>query len=143
MKCKEVMKSGIEAFREDDTVQVISMRMRDMGTGFVPICDRSGHPVGTVTDYDIVRSVCADDLLASKTPASDVMEPRPTICFESDDVHRAEELMDETGKARILICEERTNKLVGVLTLADVFRAEEEHRAVETARHIVEREYLA
>jgi CBS domain-containing protein len=143
MKCKEVMKTAIEAFREDDTVQVIAMRMRDVGTGFVPICDRSGHPVGTVTDYDIVRSVCADDLLASKTPASEVMESSPAFCFETDDVSRAEELMDETGKARILICEERTNKLAGVLTLADVFRAAEEHRAVETARHIVEREYLA
>jgi CBS domain-containing protein len=143
MQCKEVMKTGIEAFREDDTVQVIAMRMRDLETGFVPICDRTGHPVGTVTDYDVVRNVCANDLLASKVPASEVMQPRPTICFETDDVRRAEELMDETGKARILICQERTNKLVGVLTLADVFRAEEEHRAVETARHIVERDYLA
>ena len=96
-----------------------------------------------MTDHAIVRTVCADDQLASKTPASDVMDARPAFCFETDDVRRAEELMDETGKARILICEERTNKLVGVVTLADIFRAEEEHRAVETARHIVEREYLA
>lgn len=51
--------------------------------------------------------------------------------------------MDETRRARVLICEERTKKLLGVLTLADIFRAEEEHRAVETARHIVEREVLA
>ena len=143
MQCKDVMKTAIEAFRVDDTVQVIAMRMRDTGAGFVPICDRSGHPVGIVTDYDIVRSVCADDQLASKTPASDVMEASPAFCFETDDVRRAEELMDESGKARILICEERTNKLAGVVTLADIFRAEEEHRAVETARHIVEREYLA
>lgn len=143
MQCKEVMKTGIEAFREDDTVQVLAMRMRDMGTGFVPVCDRSGQPVGIVTDFDIVRSVCADDLPSSKTLARDVMDPHLLICFDTDDVHRAEELMDEAGKARVLVCQERTNKLVGVLTLADVLGEEQEHRAVETARHVLERDYLA
>jgi CBS domain-containing protein len=143
MQCRELMKTGIEAFREDDTVQVIAMRMRDMGTSFVPICDRSGQPVGIVTDFDIVRSVCADDLRASKILAREVMDPHMLICFDTDEVGRAEELMDDAGKARVLICQERTNKLVGVLTLADVFRTEQEHRAVETARHVLERDYLA
>ena len=142
MRCKDVMKTGVEAFREDDAVQVIAMRMRDVGTEFVPICDPSGRPVGMVTDFDIVRGICAEDLLASKVQACEVMEDHPPTCFDTDPVERAEEVMNDSHKPRVLVCEERTNKLLGVLTLADILRAEgEDHRAVEVARQVVEGEY--
>ncbi len=142
MRCKDAMKTGIEAFRMDDPVHVIAMRMRDVGMEFVPVCDDAGRPVGVVTDFDIVRTVCADDLQPSKVPAKDVMEIHPITCFDSDDVDRAEELMNETHKPRILVCEERTGRLLGALTLADMLRAEgEDARAAEVARQVVEHEY--
>ena len=142
MRCKDAMKTGVEAFRVDDPVHVIAMRMRDVGMEFVPICDDAGRPVGVVTDFDIVRTVCADDLQPSKVPAKDVMEIHPITCFDSDDVDRAEELMNETHKPRILVCAERSGKLLGVMTLADMLRAEgEDARAAEVARQVVEHEY--
>lgn len=143
MRCGDVMKTGIEAFREDDSIQVIAMRMRDVGTGYVPICDLAGRPVGIVTDFGIVKWVCADDRLASTVQAADVMEPHAPTCFDTDAVSRAEELMSEVHRTRILVCEERTQKLLGVLTLADVLRAEDEHRGFEMARELVESEYHA
>ena len=106
MRCKDAMKTGIEAFREDDPVQVIAMRMRDMGTEFIPICDPAGRPVGMVTDFDIVRGVCAEDLLASKVRASEVMEDHPPTCFDTDPVERAEEVMNDSHKPRVLVCED-------------------------------------
>ncbi|HEX9291726.1 MAG TPA: CBS domain-containing protein [Anaeromyxobacteraceae bacterium] len=142
MLVRNVMKTAIDAFREDDTVKVLAMRMRDVATGFVPVCDRQGHPVGTVSDYDIVRQVCAEDRLASETLAGDIMEREIITCYDDDELAVAEERMNDTHKARILVLD-RDQKLAGVITLADVFGAEDDHRAVETARHVVEREYLA
>ncbi len=142
MLVRDLMKTAIEAFREDDPVSVVAMRMRDLKTGFVPICDRENRPVGTVSDYDIVSGVCAEDLLASKTLVSGVMERDIITCYDDDDIKVAEERMDDARKARILVLD-RSQKLVGVVSLADLFYGEEEHRAVETARHVVPREYLA
>lgn len=138
----DVMKTAIEAFREDDPVVVVAMRMRDVGTGFVPICDPKGHPVGTVTDHDIVRTVCADDRLASRTLVGEIMQRDLVTCYADDDLAVAEERMDDTHKARVLVLD-RHQKLVGVLSLADLFRTEDDRRALDSARHIVEREYLA
>jgi CBS domain-containing protein len=142
MLVRDVMKTAIDSFREDDTVKVVAIRMRDLSTGFVPVCDRGGQPIATVSDYDIVRNVCAEDRLASKTRVEEVMDREIITCYEDDELAVAEERMNDSHKARILVLD-RSQKLVGVVTLADVFRAEDEHRAVETARQVVEREYLA
>lgn len=138
----EAMKTAIEAFREDDPVVVVAMRMRDVGTGFVPVCDRKGRPIGTVTDHDIVRTVCAEDRVASRTLIGEIMRRDIVTCYVDDDLAVAEERMDESHKARVLVLD-RQQKLVGVLSLADLFRTEEDRRALDSARHIVEREYLA
>ncbi len=142
MLVRDVMRTGIEAFREDDAVIVVAMRMRDVETGFVPVCDVHGHPTGTVTESGLVRTVCAEDRLASKTLVGEVMERSPLVCYEDDDVAAAEERMDDARRSRILVLD-RSQKLVGVLSLADLVRAEGEHHAVETARHLVDREHLA
>lgn len=136
------MKTAIEAFREDDPVIVVAMRMRDVGTGFVPICDVHGHPAGTVTDHDIVSTVCADDRLASRTLVGEIMDRDLVTCYADDDLAVAEERMDHSHRARVLVLDRR-QKLVGVLSLADLFRTEEDRRALNSARQIVEREYLA
>ena len=58
MLVKDIMKMGLEAFRDGDgdSVTVVTMRMRDVETGFVPVCDVHGHPLGTVTDFSIAQS---------------------------------------------------------------------------------------
>ncbi len=142
MLVKDVMNGGLEAFRESDSVAVVAMRMRDVGGGFVPVCDVQGRPVGTLTDHAIVATVCAEDRLPSRTRVGDVMDRRTVTCYASDDLAVAEERMHETGSARVLVLDEQ-QRLVGVVTLADVLRSEEEHRAVEAMRDIVEREYRA
>ena len=44
MLCQDVMKSEVETFREADPVLAVAQRMREVNIGFVPICDRDGHP---------------------------------------------------------------------------------------------------
>jgi CBS domain-containing protein len=142
MQAKDVMKEAIEAFREDDPVSVVAIRMRDLETGFVPICDRQGHPVGTVSDHDIVRNVCAEDRLASKTLVGEIMDRGIVTCYDDDALQAVEQRMHDSRRARVLVLD-RDQKLVGVVTLADILRSEDEHVAASTARELVPREYLA
>jgi CBS domain-containing protein len=138
MLCQDIMKSEVECFRETDSVMEIARRMLDVNIGFAPICSKDGRPMGTVTDRDIALRVCAEDKKASRTRASEIMSHEAVTCRPEDDVERAEALMAEHHKSRIMVVDDG-GRLVGVLSLSDLADASEP-KAAETLRRIAERE---
>ena len=139
MQCQDLMKTEVETFREHDPVSAIARRMLEVNIGFVPICDPDGRPVGTLTDRDIALRVCAHDLRASETRASDVMSREIVTCRETDDLEEAERLMARHHKSRMMIVDE-DGRLQGVISLSDVVDEERDDRAAETMRLVAERE---
>jgi CBS domain-containing protein len=139
MQCHEIMKSEVESFRETDSIMEIARRMREVNIGFAPITDRDGRPLGTITDRDMAIRVCAEDRRASRTAASEVMSHEAVTCRASEDVDRAEEIMSEHHKSRLMIVDE-AGRLVGVLSLSDIFAEAAGAKATETFRRIAERE---
>ncbi len=139
MKCVDLMKSEVETFRENDLVNTIARRMRDVNIGFVPICDADGRPVGTLTDRDIALRVCAEDLRAGATRAADVMTREVVTCREADDLAWAEELMARHHKSRMMIVDDG-GRLEGIISLSDIADEEDDARAAATLRQIAERE---
>jgi CBS domain-containing protein len=140
MLCEQLMKCEVETFREHDRVDAIARRMREVNIGFAPICDSDGRPVGTLTDRDIALRVCAEDRRASETLAGDVMTREVIACRETDDVERAEEAMASHRKSRIMVLNEH-GRLTGVISLSDVVEEEDDDfRAADTVRHVVDRE---
>lgn len=138
MLCSEIMKTSIECVRPTDTVLVAAQRMRDSNVGFLPVCDDDLHVLGTITDRDIViRQVAGERPL--KTPVDELMTCDVVACSPGDDVRKAEKLMAEHQKSRMM-CVDDAGKLVGVLSLSDIAQVEESARAAETMRKITERE---
>jgi len=142
MRCEDLMKTEIETCRPADTIQRIAQRMREVNIGFMPVCDASGRPVGTLTDRDLALRVCADDRSASATRAEEVMTRETVTCREEDDLEEAERLMARHHKARIMVADDE-GRLVGVISLSDVLDEEDDGRAAETARLVAEREIHA
>ena len=138
MLCQDLMESEVESFRASDSVEEIARRMRDVNVGFVPICDADGRPLGTLTDRDIAIRCCAEDRQASRVRAGDVMTREIVTCRAGDDVERAEELMAEHHKSRIMVVNDQ-GRLVGVISLSDLAE-QDERRALETLRRVAERE---
>ncbi len=139
MRCQDLMTSEVESFREQDPVAAVARCMRDVNIGFVPICDRDGHPKGVLTDRDLALRVCADDLLASETRAGAIMTREIITCRDTDPIEIAEELMARYHKARMLVVDE-DGRLVGVISLSDIVEQEDDRRAAATMRHVAERE---
>jgi CBS domain-containing protein len=139
MQCAEIMKSEVECFRESDSIMEIARRMREVNIGFAPITDRDGRPLGTITDRDIAIRVCAEDRRASGTHALDVMSHEAVTCHAAEEVERAEELMSRHHKSRLMIVDD-AGRLVGVLSLSDIFAEAAGEKAMETFRRIAERE---
>jgi CBS domain-containing protein len=142
MRCQEIMKTKVEFFGVADSAMEIARRMKEKKIGFAPVCGKDGRPIGTVTDRDIALRVCADDRKASKTHAGDIMTHEAVLVRDVDDVARAEELMAEHHKSRIMVVDDH-GKLVGVISLSDLSLLEVESRYASTARRISEREVRA
>ncbi len=139
MLCQEIMKSEVECFRTHDPITKIARCMRDVNIGFAPIVDDDGHPLGVITDRDIAIRVCAEDKLASRTQAGEVMTHETIACRPSDELSLAEELMRRHRKSRLMVVNEQ-GRLVGVLSLSDIVEEETDWNAAEMLRDIADRE---
>lgn len=126
------------ACREADTVGDCARIMRERNIGFVPICNEAGEPVGTITDRDLAIRVLAARRSAD-TNVQEVMTKEVITCRRGDDLSRAERLMREYRKSRIMVCDEG-GKLVGVISLSDIAEAESEAVAGTTLRDVAARE---
>jgi CBS domain-containing protein len=138
MRCEEIMKRDIERVSPRDTVEDAACRMRDENVGFLPVCDQSKKVLGTLTDRDI-----AVRLVAGKKPGStlveDIMTREVIACRPQDDIRKAEKLMADHHKSRIM-CIDDAGSLIGIISLSDIAQHESGARASETLRQVSERE---
>lgn len=137
MNVESIMKHA-QGCREGDSVRDCAKVMKERNVGFVPICDRAGKPVGTLTDRDLAIRVLAD----GRPPdgkVDDVMTREVISCRLGDDLSSAERLMREHRKSRVMVCE-ASGKLVGVISLSDIAEVETEAETAQTMREITSRE---
>lgn len=138
MRCEEIMKKEVECLSPKNTIEEAAVRMRDKNVGFLPICDPSKKVLGTLTDRDIVIR-CIATRKPLNTPVEAVMTREVVACRPQDDIQRAEQLMAQYAKSRIM-CIDESGKLIGVISLSDIAQFEDATRAVETLRQVSERE---
>jgi CBS domain-containing protein len=138
MLCEQIMKRDVKCLTENDTARAAARLMRDAAIGFIPICDAKGKVVGTITDRDIVVRVAADG--ATLDSAVDTIMSKSVIsCSPKDQLERAEELMEKSGKARI-VCADEQGKPVGVISLSDIAQHEDGNRVAKLLREVTRRE---
>jgi CBS domain-containing protein len=132
-----VMKSAM-CCRPDDTARDCARLMKEENIGFVPICNESDEPVGTITDRDLALRILADGR-PSDAKVDSVMTREVVSCRLGDDLRDAERLMREHRKSRIMVCDTE-GKLQGVISLSDVADEEDEEIAGRTLRDVAARE---
>jgi CBS domain-containing protein len=137
MRCDQIMKKNVECLTAQDTVQAAARKMRDNNIGFLPVCENGKKVVGTLTDRDLAVRACADNRPASSTKVADVMTSEVIACRPSDDVTKAQQLMGQHHKSRML-CIDDGGRLVGVISLSDL--AQHQADAGSTLKDITTRE---
>jgi CBS domain-containing protein len=138
MTCDEIMKRKVQTVDADATIQQAAEKMANANVGFLPVTDRTGRVLGTITDRDItIRAVArsrAPDCLVRE-----VMSEEMVSCQPSDDLATAEELMGRKQKSRILVMD-GSGGLVGVISLSDIATRDSGRRAAVTLKHVAGRE---
>jgi CBS domain-containing protein len=139
--CEQVMKADVECIPETESVQHAAERMRDLNIGFLPICDAKRRVVGTVTDRDIAVRLVADNRPAT-APVREVMTREIVACRPTESIERAEALMADRHKSRLMVIDEN-DQLKGVISLSDLVLQLDDRRAAEALREIATREARA
>lgn len=139
MRCGEIMTRDVAVVGTGQSVADAAKLMREMGTGFIPVCQSDGTVVGTLTDRDLAVRVIAEGR-PLETAVQDVMSSGVVSCRPEDDVRVAEELMGEEQVNRIVVLD-GDGTLAGVVSLSDVAQVEEDERRLgRLTADILERE---
>ena len=118
MRIADLMKRRPEHVLVHDTCRSAARRMRDSNIGFLPVCDRDGRVIGTITDRDLAVRLVAEGLQFD-LPVGDVMSREVVACYPDDDLERAEQVMAAAQKSRLVVLD-GDGRLAGVVSLSDI-----------------------
>jgi CBS domain-containing protein len=95
------------------SAQDVAQMMVKKKVGSIIIIDKRSHPIGIVTERDIVKRVCLKDVAASRIRLEAIMS--------YDSVDTASRIMVKNNIKRLVVLEE-DNRIVGLLSVTDITR---------------------
>jgi CBS domain-containing protein len=124
MRVQQIMSREVHIADPSMTIRDVARRMRAENLGALPV-SQNGGLIGMVTDRDIAVRGVAADRSAGNTTVRQVMSEGVWYCLEDDDVGQAAETMARHQVRRLPVLD-REKRLIGVVTLADLARSEEQ-----------------
>lgn len=117
MKIRDVMTSHVSAADLNTTISEVAQKMRDLNVGSIPICDEQQHPIGIVTDRDIVIRGVVDGLQGQEK-VSRIMSSQLISVTPDMHVHEAARIMGDNQIRRLPVVE--NGRIVGMVSIGDL-----------------------
>ena len=134
MKVADLMNPSVITIAPEESAALAARLISRHNVGSLPVCGRDGRLRGIVTDRDIVLRCVAPEEDPAQTPVRDIMTRNCATVSPEDDPKEAAQMMAASQVRRLPVPQE--GKLVGVLSLADLARAE--HFGMEAAQALSE-----
>lgn len=118
MKIRDVMTTHPKLCTPETSLKDAACMMRDLDTGFIPVCE-GDRIAGVLTDRDmVVRQMCQGGDV-SQAKVRDCMSKEICWIQQEQDVKDAIAIMEERKIRRMLVMD-TDKRLVGVLSLGDL-----------------------
>ncbi|HEX2306601.1 MAG TPA: CBS domain-containing protein [Nitrososphaeraceae archaeon] len=135
----DLMRKNVFTIEESASIQNSAMKMRDKKVSSLLVVDSDGKPTGLVTERDLVRKVCSNDVRTSEVKNKDIMSS-PLITIDSKSSPSiAADLMLKHNVRHLLVVDgnsKDTTKLIGMITPLDFTKYEEYVRDDENKENI-------
>lgn len=131
---RDIMTSGAECVRADETVLDAARKMKEMGVGALPVCGNDDKLQGMVTDRDIVVKVLAEGRDPGSTKASELAEGKPVTIGADDDLDEMVRTMAKHEVKRLPVID--GDRLVGIVSEADVAEHASPEQVVSVVRGV-------
>jgi signal-transduction protein with cAMP-binding, CBS, and nucleotidyltransferase domain len=121
-RIEEIMsKKRMVTLNADSTAFDAAKKMSENVVSSIILTD-SSKLVGIVTERDLIKQVCANDLLSSKTPLTSIMSS-PLITIHKDlVVQEAARTMIKNKVRHLVIDNKRTQNVVGIISSTDLIK---------------------
>jgi CBS domain-containing protein len=135
MKVEQLMTRNVESCRPSDCLNRPAQVMWEHDCGIVPVVsdgDGSGRVVGMLTDRDICMAAYTQGRPLQEIPVASAMAQDICSCRPSDAIAVALKVM-ETNQIRRLPVVDQDDRLVGIISLADIAREAQHEHGVKRA----------
>jgi CBS domain-containing protein len=123
----DIMRKKIETIEEMASVQEAAKKMKDKDVSSLLVVDTNGKPQGLVTERDLARKVCINDVHTSTVTNKEIMSfPLITINATSSP-SMAADIMLQNNVRHLLVVDDKdnANKPVSIITPRDFTRYQE------------------
>jgi signal-transduction protein with cAMP-binding, CBS, and nucleotidyltransferase domain len=129
MKVQDIMRKKLETIEELSSIQEAAQKMKDKNVSSLVVIDVNSKPQGLVTERDLVRKVCVNDVRTSTITNKEIMSS-PIITIKHDSSpSEAADMMLQYNIRHLLVVHNTNNDLnnnpIGILTPLDFTRYQE------------------
>jgi len=134
---RDILRKKLESIEEMTSVQEAAKKMKDKNVSSLMVVDVSGKPEGLVTEGDLVRKVCINDVRPGTVTTKEVMSfPLITIKASSSPSAAADIMLRNNVRHLLVVDEDSADKPIGVITPFDFtsyqqYTADEDKEAIE------------
>ena len=117
----DIMSKKLETIEEMASVQEAAKKMKDKNVSSLVVVDANGKLEGLVTERDLVRKVCINDIRTSTVTNKEIMSsPLITIDSNSSPSIAAHMMLQTNVKHLLVVDKSNVNKPVGIITPVDL-----------------------
>ena len=124
MKVADVMTRRVHRCLPTHTADTVMRTLWEQDLGALPVVDDAGRPIAMITDRDIAVATYTQGRPPSQIAVRSAMSAEVITAHVSDSLLSAERTMREHQLRRLPVVDEST-RLVGVISLYDIARAQE------------------
>src|SRR5215218_8472721 len=119
MTITDIMRKKLETIEESASVQEAATKMKDKNVSSLVVVDGNGRPSGLVTERDLVRKVCINDVPTSRVTNKEIMSsPLITINSNSSPSVAADMMLQKNVRHLLVVDNDKSdiNKPIGMVT---------------------------
>jgi CBS domain-containing protein len=125
----QIMSKRLETIEALASVQETAKKMKDQNVSSLVVVDETGKPQGLITERDLVRKVCINDLPTSRVKNVEIMSS-PLITINSNSTPSiAADMMLQNNVRHLLVTDDENKsnlkKPIGIITPLDLQDNEE------------------
>ena len=127
MTISDIMRKKLETIEDSSSVQEAAKKMKDKNVSSLVVVDGNGRPTGLVTERDLVRKVCINDVSTATVTNKEIMSS-PLITIDSQSLPSiAADMMLQNNVRHLLVVDDKydVNKPIGIITPLDFTRYQE------------------
>ena len=121
LNVSDMMTKKLESIEGTASVQETAKKMKDTNVSSLLVLDAEGKPQGLVTERDLVRKLCINDIYTSKVTNKEIMSsPIITIDSKSSASEAVDMMLRNNIRHILLVDESYAHKPVGMITPLDL-----------------------